>query len=167
MLKTVLDLGSIIRVQSWNSQSAAPAGESALGVSWPGVVGMIARGRADILCIGPADWLVVTSECDAKSLLQLLGEAFEGPAFRATDLSQALCGIEIKGPAVRDLLAKGCSLDLHPRLFAPGHAVRTRFAGMPIIVHCTDTLAFELIVTRSYVDYLLSWLADAELEFET
>jgi sarcosine oxidase, subunit gamma len=167
MLKTVLDLGSIIRVQSWSIQSAAPAIESALGVSWPSIVGVVARGRADILCIGPADWLVVASDSDANGLLQWLGEAFEGPAFRATDASQALCRVEIKGPAVRDLLAKGCSLDLHPTLFAPGHAVRTRFAGMPIIVRCTDTSAFELIVTRSYVDYLMSWLADAALEFET
>jgi sarcosine oxidase, subunit gamma len=166
MLKTALDFGSIIRVQSWNTHSGAPAIESAPGVSWPSVVGVVARGRADILCIGPADWLVVAGDCDANILRQWLGGVFEDPAFRATDLSQAFSRIEIKGAEVRDLLAKGCSLDLHPPLFAPGRAVCTRFAGMPVIVHCTGAFAFELIVTRSYVEYLMSWLADAELEFD-
>jgi sarcosine oxidase gamma subunit len=36
---------------------------------------------------------------------------------------------------------------------------------MPVIICCTGTSNFELIVSQSYADYLLSWLEDAELEF--
>jgi len=93
--------------------------------------------------------------------------AFDGSAFRATNVSDALARIEINGPEVRNLLAKGCSLDLHPPRFAPGRCARTRFAGMPVIVCCRGASKFECIVTISYVDYLLSWLADATLEFES
>jgi sarcosine oxidase subunit gamma len=159
---------SIIRVQTWNSESSVPANiENTLGVSWPTITGAVARGRADILCIGPTDWLIMATDPDPTALRQRVDETFEGGAFRATNVSQALACIEIEGPEVRNLLAKGCSLDLHPPLFAPGRAVRTRFAGMPIIIRCTGSSAFELIVARSYVDFLMSWLADAELEFET
>jgi sarcosine oxidase gamma subunit len=38
---------------------------------------------------------------------------------------------------------------------------------MPVIVRCIGTSTFELIVTQSYTDYLLAWLEDAKLEFET
>jgi len=168
MLKTVLGASSIIRIQSWDIQSAAPATiESALGVSWPRTTGTIARGRTDVLCIGPTDWLVLADNTDADAILRKwFDEALEGTSFRATNVSQALSRIEIKGPEVRDLLAKGCSLDLHPPIFPPGRVLRTRFAGMPVIIRCSGTSTFELIVARSYIDYLNLWLDDAALEFE-
>jgi sarcosine oxidase subunit gamma len=110
--------------------------------------------------------LLIAADPYATSWLERIDVAFRDSTFRATDVSQALTRIQIGGPEVRELLAKGCSLDLHPPLFPAGRAARTRFAAMPVIVRCTGTSAFELIVTRSYTDYLLSWLADAELEFE-
>jgi sarcosine oxidase, subunit gamma len=168
MRKTVLDAGGIIRVQTWNGDAIAPAAlESTLGLAWPRTAGNVATGRADILCVGPTDWLLVSPDPDATILSMALDEALEGTDFRATNLSQALSRIEISGPEIRDLLAKGCSLDLHPSLFSPGRAGRTRFAGMPVIVRCIGASAFELIVMRSYSDYFMAWLADAELEFET
>jgi sarcosine oxidase, subunit gamma len=168
MRNTVLDPCSIFRVQTWNSAPIpAAAIEELLDVCWPTITGHVARGRADILCIGPADWLVLAPESDGAALGRRLGLAFEGSATRATDVSQALVRIQIKGAEVRDLLAKACSLDLHPPLFPLGRALRTRFVGMPVIVHCTGTATFELLVTRSYAEFLLSWLGDAQLEFET
>ena len=168
MHKTVLGPCCIIRIQTWSRETSAFAAiEELLDVSWPTLTGHVARGRADILCIGPTDWLVLAPQTDGAALVRHLGVAFEGSTARATDVSQALVRIQITGTAVRDLLAKGCSLDLHAPLFPVGRALRTRFAGMPVIVHCTGTATFELLVTRSYADFLLSWLADAQLEFET
>ena len=71
----------------------------------------------------------------------------------------------IQGPEVRSLLLKGCALDLHPSQFPPGRCARTRFAALPTILRCTSATNFECIVTSSYRDYLLSWLADAAEEF--
>jgi sarcosine oxidase subunit gamma len=168
MRNTVLDACGIIRVQSWNVETVAPPMlESMLAVSLPRATGTIARGRADILCIGPGDWLVIALDSEFAGFQESLGKALQGTAFNATDVSQALSRIEVEGPEIRDLLAKGCSLDFHPPLFPPGRALRTRFAGIPVIVRCTGTATFELIVTRSFLDYLIAWLADAELEFET
>ena len=168
MLSELLEPCSVIRVQSWDSEALAPAAVNAvLGAAWPHKTGTVVTGRAEVICVGPTDWLLLANDTEATSWLERIDAAFQGSTFRATDVSQALTRIQINGPEVRDLLAKGCSLDLHPSVFPPERAVRTRFAGMPVIVRCTGTSAFELIVTRSYTDYLLSWLADAELEFET
>jgi sarcosine oxidase subunit gamma len=166
MLKRVLDPCGIIRVQTWGSQSAAPSTvEQTLGVAWPQQIGAIASGRADILCTGPTDWLVVVIESDVSALLKRLDVAFDGSSFRATNVSQALARVEIDGRDARKLLSKGCALDLHPHCFPPGLCARTRFAGMPVIIRCTRYWTFECIVSLSYTDYFLSWLNDAALEF--
>jgi sarcosine oxidase subunit gamma len=110
---------------------------------------------------------VVAADPDASSWQQRLYTASQGSSFRSTNVSQALVRIRLDRPEVRDLLAKGCALDLHPPLFPPGRSARTRFAGMPVIVRCTGTSTFDLLVSQSYADYLLSWLDDAELEFKT
>jgi sarcosine oxidase subunit gamma len=169
MHKSWVDPGSIVRVQTWDATAAAPSAiEQALGVAWPRETSAVAVGRADIICVGPTDWLVVASSADMEraTLLQSLDVAFEGSAFRATNLSQALACIEICGTETRELLAKGCALDLHPSVFPPGRSARTRFASMPVIVRCIAPSTFHCIVSLSYRDYLHSWLLDAAVEFE-
>ena len=161
-----LDPCSIVRVQTWDSQAAAPAKvELALGIAWPRETGASVSGRVDIICTGPTDWLVMASDLDGAELLQRLDQAFMGSLFRATNVSQALSRMEIDGPDARMLLAKGCSLDLHPPCFPPGRCARTRFAAMPVIIRCMQGSTFECVVTSSYADYLRSWLTDACEEF--
>jgi len=168
MRKQVLGPCCILRIQTWDDEAfVPPAVEDILGVAWPKRTGLVARGRADVIYVGPTDWLVLWADADAGALLMHLDVALEGSTFRATNVSQALVRIQLDGTEMRDLLAKECSLDLHPPLFPPGRSARTRFAGMPVIVRCIGTSTFELIVTQSYTDYLLAWLEDAKLEFET
>jgi sarcosine oxidase subunit gamma len=166
MRKVVLNPCSIIRMQTWDSAAIAPTAiTEVFGVAWPQKTGTVASGRVDIVCVGPTDWLAIAPDPNAASWLQRLDEAFQGSTFRTTNMSQALIRIQIECPEVRELLAKGCSLDLHPPLFPPGRSARTRFAGMPVIIRCTGTSRFELIVMQSYAEYLLSWLEDAAIEF--
>jgi sarcosine oxidase subunit gamma len=166
MRSHLLDPCTFIRVQTWNSH-ATPSQEVeiALGTPWPKETGTIASGRADILCIGPTDWLVTATDPDAKTLNRQLEGAFEGSTFRATNVSHALAHIEVQGPEVRALLLKGCALDLHPSHFPPGRCARTRFAALPTVLRCTGPTNFECVIASSYRDYLLSWLADAAEEF--
>ena len=166
MRRRVLDPCSFVRVQTWNSQPVAPTKiEQQLGTPWPQDVGAIASGRADILCIGPTDWLVTSRDPDPTALLHQLNAAFEDTPFRATNVSHALVRVELDGSEVRTLLLKGCSLDLHPSRFPPGTCARTRFASLPAILRCTGPHTFECIVTATYRDYLMSWLTDACEEF--
>lgn len=161
-----LDPCSIMRVQTWDGGVAAPPQvEQVLDVAWPNETGAVASGRADVMCTGPTDWLIVSGDPNAAALLGRLDEAFDGSAFRATDMSCALARIEVDGPQPRVLLAKACALDVDPSRFPPGRCVRTRFAGMPVVVRCTQESTFQCIVTSSYRDYLVLWLTDAAREF--
>jgi len=172
MRSCALEPCGIIRVQTWDSNGTGlskPAclskAEQVLGVTWPERVGATANGRADILCIGPTDWLVIARGSDITGLLHGLEEAFEESAFRATNVSQALTRFAIEGPDARVLLSKGTALDLDPTCFPPGRCARTRFADLPLILRCTRIAAFELIVASSYHEHLISWLNDANVEF--
>jgi sarcosine oxidase subunit gamma len=83
------------------------------------------------------------------------------------DLSPGLVAVRVEGPAVRDVLTKGCGLDLDSNNFPVGLCTQTRFAQLRVIVECVDSMpSFELYVGRSYTSYLLAWLADSAAEFQ-
>jgi sarcosine oxidase subunit gamma len=166
MLKEVLGSCSICRVQTWDSEALAPlAVTEVLGGAWPEKTGAVASGDVDIICVGPTDWLVLAADLAPTALLRLLDTLFRDSTFRATNVSQALIRVKIEGSDVRELLAKGCALDLDPQRFPPGRSSRTRFADTPVILRCIRQSTFECIVAPSYADYFLVWLEDAALEF--
>jgi sarcosine oxidase, subunit gamma len=157
----------MIRLQAWECELPVPSVvEQVLGIAWPTATGAVASGGyADILCTGPTDWLIVSTDPDFEPLLERVQKAFERSAYRATNVSSALRRTQIEGTHARALLSKGGGLDVHPQMFPPGRCARTRLAGMPVIVRCTEESTFQCIVAASYGDYLDSWLADAALEF--
>ena len=74
--------------------------------------------------------------------------------------------ITIQGPHARGVLAKGCSLDLHPRVFSPGLCAQTLVAGVGAIIRQIDEKpSYDLIVRRSLAEYLAHWLEDAAQEY--
>jgi sarcosine oxidase, subunit gamma len=160
MLK-VLDPCAVVRVQSWAGAVHVPprVGE-AFGISWPQETGAVASGNVEVLCIGPSDWLAISHEISGTALAQTLNERFAGSAFRATNLSSALTRIRVEGIDARALLAKGCSLELHPQVFVAGRTARTRFANIPVVIRCIDVATFECIVARSHTQYAEAWLTD-------
>ena len=146
---------AILRLKSW---LLVPAGHAR-----PVVVGGEAF-RA--LRVGPGEWLVVSDERDASSLREQMQSDLAAQSIALVDLTDGMSTLEVQGPATRELLAKGCGLDLHPQSFPAGHCARTRFAQIPVIVECLDESArFGLYAARSYHNYLYAWLNDAAVEF--
>jgi sarcosine oxidase subunit gamma len=132
----------------------------------PSQVGATVSGPAHVLCIGPADWLIVSSEQPASSEQLESDLAQQGLAM--VELTDGLASLEARGPAVRDVLSKDCALDFHPRHFPAGRCARTRFAQIPVVIeHLDGPPRFELTVARSHFDYLRTWLADAATEFQS
>lgn len=165
---TAVNKRAILRVQSW-----APADSPA---QLPGLLGARARsvhgdaldlGEARALCVGPADWLLVSATLSAASLRRQAGIEAPGNEFSVVDLTHGLAVIEAGGDAVRDVLSKGCALDLHADRFRAGQSYRTRFAKIAAVLDRPDERPrFELYVARSYQSYLQAWLRDAAVEFE-
>ena len=67
---------------------------------------------------------------------------------------------------MRELLAKGCPLDLHPRAFDVGQCAQSHLAKAPILIRQLDREpSFEIVVRRSFADYFWLWLEDAAAEY--
>jgi len=162
MASRVLPDCAIIQVQSWAMPASVP--ESALdvvGAKWPMATGLTTRGWADVLCIGPTDWLVVWPEAAPVVRSREIAAALRGSTFRTTNLLSALVRIELGGRESRSVLSRSCSLNVNPDDFGSGRCARIRFAGLPVVLRCHRTDTFEFLVARSYRAYLFARLADA------
>ncbi len=118
------------------------------------------------LWLGPDEWLVTAPEGLAPDLPGRLARALAGRHASVLDLSASRVIIEIAGARARDLLQKGCGLDLHPRAFGPGQCAQTLFAKLPVIIDQLGAApVYRLFVRRSAARWLAEWLIDAAEEF--
>lgn len=165
---TPLSGRTVLRLKSWLAESlddGEPVGRA--GQTLPLEVGATAYEPLRVLCLGPGDWLVVSSEQPAPRLREHLEPYLALPGLAIVDLTDGLASLKVCGPTAREVLSKGCGLDLHPRRFPAGRCARTRFAQVPVVMECLDDPPrFELTVARSYFRYLHEWITDATTEFK-
>ena len=128
---------------------------------------VVDAGDKRIYWLGPDEWLIVTPTGQQGQLQADLLDALDGVFSAVVDNSSGLTMIHITGNSAGELLASDCPLDLHPRAFRPGQCAQTRLAraGMTLSP-LSDGNGFEVIIRRSFADYLLLWLQDAAIAFE-
>jgi sarcosine oxidase subunit gamma len=125
----------------------------------------LATGRR-ALWLGPDEWLVVTAPGTESALATELETAMGRRHGAVVDVGEGRSIMTIAGKQARRVLAKGCSLDLHPRVFGPGDCAQSRLAQATIILHQTaDAPAYDIYVGRSFAEYLWAWITDAAAEY--
>jgi sarcosine oxidase, subunit gamma len=85
----------------------------------------------------------------------------------AVNVSAQRTTLRLRGAHARDVIAKGCSLDLHPSVFGRGAAAQTVLgqAGVVLIPLSDNGTDYRVIVRSSFARYLADWLLDAAEEF--
>ncbi|HJN04644.1 MAG TPA: sarcosine oxidase subunit gamma family protein [Alphaproteobacteria bacterium] len=160
-------LGQInVRLGAADTEAAAAAAD-AIGAALPDAPNTVSEGpQSTVLWLGPDEWLVASTAGADANLQRNLDVALAAHHAAITDVSDLRAVIVLGGPRARDVLAKGCSLDFHPRVFGSGRCAQTQLARASVIIHqrATDPL-FDIYVERSYAEYLWLWLEDAALEF--
>lgn len=128
---------------------------------------VIESGDYRIYWLGPDEWLIVTPAGGQGQLKAELLSAMKGAFCSVVDNSSGLTMIHVSGEHAAALLATDCPLDLHPREFEHGQCAQTRLAkaGMTLSP-LPDNSGFEVIIRRSFADYLLFWLQEAAIAFE-
>jgi len=144
----------------------AAAVRRALGAEPPRTPGTAASvGDVAILALGPTEWLVVDPGRDGWAFERELAAAVAAAGGSAVDVSHGRGVLRLSGPSVRAVLARGCSIDLHPRAFAAGSCAQTLFGKINVLLHArVDRDAIELYVGRSYADALVDGLTAAARE---
>ena len=128
---------------------------------------VIESGDYRIYWLGPDEWLVVTPTGQQDQVKTELLASLDGVFCAVVDNSSGLTMLHVTGDNAAALLATDCPFDLHPRQFKHGQCAQTRLAkaGMTISP-LADGAGFEVIIRRSFADYLLLWLQDAAIAFE-
>jgi len=115
-------------------------------------------GTIRVLALGPDQWLLVCEQT-------LPPPADIPPGVTLTDVSHGRAVVRVAGPRVRDALAKGCALDLHPRAFPVARCAQTVIARIPLLLDHVDVDTFDFYCPRSYADAFWHWLTEACEEY--
>ncbi|KAE8758836.1 MULTISPECIES: sarcosine oxidase subunit gamma [Paraburkholderia] len=140
--------------------------ESVIGCRPPEKANTIVRGNGyDMLWLGPDEWLVRSAMAhDATRTAPLqakLGAAFVGVFASALDIGSGYTVLEISGTRTREVLARGCPLDLHPKLFGEGQCAQSHYFKASMTLLPTGTDSFDIVVRRSFADYFVKIMLDA------
>jgi len=114
-------------------------------------------GDLTVLWHGPGQWLIVRAPAAtplADELAMLCGEDAA-----VVDLGHARTVLRLAGPAVRDALARGTSIDLRPGRFGSGACALTALGKIGALLHALAPKTIDVYVARSYAQALVDWLA--------
>ncbi|MBN9020773.1 MAG: sarcosine oxidase subunit gamma [Rhizobiales bacterium] len=135
------------------------------GITLPDGPRRVGNGDLGLTWGGPGRWLATKDRGDGVGLERVLASAVGGLA-TVVDLGHALALLNISGSKVRETLAKGFAIDLHPRAFETGHTAMTVVAHIPVqITQISNEPAFEILVPRSLAGSFWHWLEAAAAEF--
>jgi sarcosine oxidase, subunit gamma len=118
------------------------------------------EGPRAALWLGPDEWLVLGPPGAGADIVGEIDAALEGAHRSVVDASANRVALELSGPRAKEVLSKGCAIDLHPRAWRPGMCAQTMLARAQVILHeRSDTTG--ILVRPSFADYLVDWLIDA------
>ena len=162
--KPSLELASV-RGDS-NSGEFRHAVAHATGIELPRDPNTVALGEAYIaLWLGPDEWLLHSTAPREATLERTLRPLLAGQFAAVVDVSSGSIVVEVTGSRAREVLQKGCPLDLHPRAFSAGQCAQSHFFKAALVLRPLGTDTFEAIFRRSYADYATRMLIDAAEEF--
>jgi sarcosine oxidase subunit gamma len=149
---------------------AAGAVAAHLGVALPTRPSWVEGDTARVIWLGPDEWLV-TSPFHSPADLEAGLRAAVGATGAIVDVSAQRTTLRLRGEHVRDVLATGCAIDLHPRAFPAGSAVQTTLGLAGVALLALDdgvdggATHYQLLVRSSFARYVATWLLDAATEF--
>jgi heterotetrameric sarcosine oxidase gamma subunit len=108
------------------------------------------------LCVRPQRWLLLSPPGSPGASAAIWQAACAGVG-TAVDLSCALSALQLDGPAAREVLVRGCRLDLEPQAFPLGHAAATIMAQVSVILAALPS-GLLLLTPSSTGRHFRQWL---------
>lgn len=164
-LQRLMDTGYVNLRGDAKSADFSVAVAKVTGLSLPTEPNTVSSAEHDLCWLGPDEWLLLVDETNRAALLAALREELAQQYAAVNDLSGGMVTYRLSGSSARELLSKGCTLDLHPDAFAPGACAQTGLAKAGVILRpLEDNSAIDVMVRRSFADYLWQWLLRAGRE---
>ena len=115
-----------------------------------------------ILWNAPKTWLIIS---DKENIIEIIKGKCSEENFAITDISHSRAVIQIKGAQAREVLKKGCPLNISE--FEINNCAGSVFHGITIVVDCINVNpdTFNLLTLRSFGESFYHHITDAALEF--
>lgn len=160
---TEFSLASVVARKNQAAQVAAAALQ-AFGTTPPSTPAISVGNELAFVWSGPGHWLVLGSQT-SEPVEARLGAVF-GAQASIFDQGGSRVLLDLRGPHVRDVLAKGVSIDLHPRSFKTGDVAVTTASHLAVhLWQIADEPVYRLLVVRTYFDSFWRWLAVSAAQF--
>jgi heterotetrameric sarcosine oxidase gamma subunit len=136
---------------------------SARGSQLPSMGRMSGGAEGLMVCVRPQRWLLLSARVTAGSRAAAWRDLLE-PVATTVDLSSALAALRLDGSSVREVLARGCRIDIDPGVFCAGYAAATQMAQVSTVLAATAP-GMLLITPSSTARHFCAWLAMAARPF--
>jgi sarcosine oxidase subunit gamma len=138
---------------------------TAFGVALPDGPRRVTRGHVTFAGVGPDQWIASADASDATGFAARV-RARLGPFAAVSDQSDARLVLRVSGSRVRDVLAKGVPVDLHPKAFRPGDVACTVVGYITTQIDMLDDApTYQLAAPRSMAGSFWSWFTASAAEF--
>lgn len=165
-LREVPLTGKITLRGNADDKAFADAAKKVLGAALPTEpLSSVTAADLTVFWIAYDEWMIWTPVDGQLTLIADLKAAIGDTHHALVDISDYYTVIRVSGPRARDLIAKGCHLDLHERSFKQGQGAGTIFAHATIFVTLTEADTFDIMIRWSYAQYLWDYFVDGAREW--
>jgi len=154
----------VVELAAWRDRAAALEQLAAAeGVALP-ATGRCATGKEHVaLSVRPARWLLLGPPAPPGNAAGRWAASLSGQA-AVIDLSGALAAFVVSGPAVPEMLARGCRLDLRAAAFPMGTAAATIMVQVPVTLAALAA-GILLLTPATTARHLHEWLLETSKPF--
>lgn len=140
--------------------------QSAYALDLPDTARRVEGNGICVIWHGPDQWIAMAERgANGRDLERELMPLLAGLA-AVVDQSDGRAVVRVSGTRIRDVLAKGIPVDLHPRAFASNGVAITHASHIGIILWQTDAApVYEIAMFRSFADSFAGWLMHSAAEF--
>ncbi len=138
--------------------------QKATGMTLPTALQSATNGEWSLGWLAPDEWLLTGPGEQAFEMETKLRGSLSGH-YSVVNVSGGQTLLRLCGPEAVSVLMKSCSYDVHERNFPPGKIVATVFAKSQATLRRLDAEQWELVVRRSFADYIWRWLVEAAREY--
>jgi len=163
---TELPLCGLLVLRAVSAQEALSAAlQKQIGLTLPATLQSQENGDYCLRWITPDEWILSCPNSETFSLETSLRDAVEGH-IAIVNVTGANSILRLSGRNARNVLRKSTVYDVNPENMTVAKVVSTTFAKAQATIRALPDDAFELIIRRSFADYVWLWLQRAGKEYD-
>ena len=156
--------GMLVLRATASRDALSEALNKAAGITLPDTLGSTESGAYCARWMTPDEWLLSCPNIEAFDIEQSLRANIEGH-IAIVNNTGGYSIMTLSGSDARNVLKKSTVYDVSLDNFQPGKVVNTTLAKAQVTMRALPDDSFELIVRRSFADYVWLWLQRAGSEY--